>query len=297
VGSAVISLLTDFGLRDPSAAICRGVILGLVPQAQVIDISHEVRKYAVRDGALLLWCALPYLPVGVHVGVIDPGVGTARRPIAIRVGRGDILIGPDNGLLLPATEQLGGMDEVRELVEPGYRLPTVSASFHGRDIFAPAAAHLARGVPFESLGPALDPGTLVRPRWPAPRRTTAGLETFVLYRDTFGNAKFGALASELAAALGPLEPGDPLVVTLGGGSARAGHALRVEQVTWQLTFGAVPAGVPVLYEDSYGRLCLADNQGDAVSRLGLVDDLPVIVARRGGAFAPHASNRQSRPGP
>jgi hypothetical protein len=297
VGSPVISLLTDFGLRDPSAAICRGVILGLVPGAQVIDISHEVRKYAIRDGALLLWCALPYLPVGFHVGVVDPGVGTDRRPIAIRVGRGDVLIGPDNGLLLPATERLADIVEVRELAEPAYRLPTVSASFHGRDVFAPAAAHLARGVPFDSVGPAIDPATLMRADWPAPRRTSSGLETVVLYRDTFGNAKFAALASDLAAAIGPLAPGDSLVVTLGGGrggpggpggpvsrggpGGTVGRAPdRSEPVTWQLTFGAMPPGASVLYEDSYGRLCLADNQGDIVSRLRLEDDQPAIIARR-----------------
>src|SRR5687768_17158823 len=95
----VVSLLTDFGLRDPSAAIMKGVVLGIAPDAEVIDISHEVRKFRIRDGALLLWCALPYLPRGVHVAVVDPGVGTSRRPIALRVDRGDVLIGPDNGLL------------------------------------------------------------------------------------------------------------------------------------------------------------------------------------------------------
>jgi len=282
VASPIVSLLTDFGLRDPSAAICRGVVLDIMPGAQVIDISHEVRKFAIRDGALLLWCALPYLPIGFHVGVVDPGVGTNRRPIAIRVGRGDILIGPDNGLLLPATERLGGIVEVRELAEPAYRLATVSASFHGRDVFAPAAAHLARGVPFDTVGPVVEPATLVRPSWPAPRRTAAGLETVVLYRDTFGNAKFGALASDLVAAIGPLAPGDPLVVTFGGGSSGPSRPRpdRAEAVTWQLTFGAVAPGAAVLYEDSYGRVCLADNQGDAVSRLGLVDDEPAIIGRR-----------------
>ena len=100
----LISLLSDFGLRDPSAAIMRGVVLGIAPDARIVDISHEVRKYAIRDGALLLWCALPYLPVGFHVAVVDPGVGTARLPIAIATGRGDVLIGPDNGLLVAAAE-------------------------------------------------------------------------------------------------------------------------------------------------------------------------------------------------
>ena len=280
--SPLITLLTDFGARDPSAAILHGVIAAIAPDARVIDISHEVRKFAIRDGALLLWCALPYLPIGFHVGVVDPGVGTDRRPIAIRVGRGDILIGPDNGLLLPATERLGGIVEVRELAEPAYRLATVSASFHGRDVFAPAAAHLARGVPFDAVGPVVEPATLVRPSWPAPRRVAAGLDTVVLYRDTFGNAKFGALATDLVAAIGPLAPGDPLVVTFGGGSSEPSRPRpdRAVAVTWQLTFGAVAPGATVLYEDSYGRVCLADNQGDAVSRLGLVDDEPAIIGRR-----------------
>src|SRR4051812_50066480 len=104
----VISLLTDFGARDPSAGILHGVILGIAPEAAIVDISHEVRKFAIRDGALLLWCALPYLPIGVHVAVVDPGVGTARRPIAIRAARGDVLIGPDNGLLIGGCSARGG---------------------------------------------------------------------------------------------------------------------------------------------------------------------------------------------
>src|SRR5262245_64233160 len=104
-----VSLLTDFGSRDVSAAICRAVVLGICPDAEVIDLTHEVRKYAIRDGALALWSALPYLPVGTHVAVVDPGVGTARRPVALLAGRGDVLVGPDNGLLVPAAERLGGI--------------------------------------------------------------------------------------------------------------------------------------------------------------------------------------------
>ena len=151
----VVTLLTDFGLRDVSAAICRSVVLDICPDAEVIDLSHEIRKYAIRDGALALWCALPYAPLGFHVAVVDPGVGTARRPIALRVARGDVLIGPDNGLLVPAAERLGGVVEARLLENPAYRLPLVTSTFHGRDVFAPAAAHLARGASFESLGSAI----------------------------------------------------------------------------------------------------------------------------------------------
>ena len=272
----LITLLTDFGLRDPSAAICHGVILAIAPSARVLDISHEVRNYAVRDGALLLWCALPYLPVGVHVAVVDPGVGTARRPIAVRAGRGDILVGPDNGLLLPVLERIGGFIEAVELAEPAYRLPVVTSSFHGRDIFSPAAAHLANGIELGSFGPRVATGDLVRLHWPQPRIGHGHLETEIIYRDTFGNAKFSALAADLVAAMGSLAAGDRLRLELDGAAA-AGPA--VIEVPWQTTFGDVPKGSPLLYEDSYGRLCLADNQGDVTTRLGLRDDQRAAIRR------------------
>jgi hypothetical protein len=170
----LVSLLSDFGAGDPSAAICKGVILGIAPEAQLIDISHELRKFAIRDGAILLWCALPYLPVGVHVAVVDPGVGTDRLPVAIRTGRGDTLVGPDNGLLLLAPDRLGGVVAAHVLENPAYRLPIVSSSFNGRDIFAPAAAHLALGVPIDALGPSVPVERLVR--LPIPEsRVGAGL--------------------------------------------------------------------------------------------------------------------------
>ncbi|MGZ6313848.1 MAG: SAM hydrolase/SAM-dependent halogenase family protein, partial [Candidatus Limnocylindrales bacterium] len=193
-----ISFLSDFGSRDPSAAIVHGVIRGICPAAEVIDISHEVRKYRVRDGALLLWCALPYLPVGVHLAVIDPGVGTARRGVALRTARGDLLVGPDNGLLLPAAEErLGGLVAAHELAAPAYRLPIVSSSFHGRDVFGPAAAHLAAGVALEALGPPVVPADLVRLHWPAAETSPGRLRAELLYVDTFGNVKLGALAGDL----------------------------------------------------------------------------------------------------
>ena len=267
----VISLLTDFGARDPSAGILHGVILGIAPQASIVDISHEVRKYAIRDGALLLWCALPYLPIGYHVAVVDPGVGTARRPIAIRTGRGDVLIGPDNGLLVGPADRLGGISAVHELTAQAYRLPVVSTSFHGRDIFVPAAAHLANGVPLEHLGPAVDPATLVASPLPQPTRTDHGLATLIVYVDTFGNVKIGATRDELEAAIGPLVAGDPLQVAVAGRPPVA--------IGWRTTFGETPLGTLLLYEDSYGRICLAENQGDAATRLGLVEDQAVEIRR------------------
>ena len=270
-----VSLLTDFGLRDPSAAICRGVVLGIAPDAEIVDISHEVRKYAIRDGALLLWCALPYLPVGAHVAVVDPGVGTERRPLAIRVGRGDHLVGPDNGLLLMAADKLGGVTAAVELRDAAYRLPVVSTSFHGRDIFAPAAAHLALGVPLDRFGPAIDPTNLVRLPIPEPRVTADALETHVIYVDTFGNVKLTALRPALHDALGEVPFGTRVEIEL----RAAGASARRVSATWSDTFGRVGRGEPLLYEDSYGRLCLAVNQGDAAAALGLAEDLALAIRR------------------
>ena len=272
-----ISLLSDFGARDPSAGIMRGVILGICSEANVVDISHEVAKFRVRDGALSLWCALSYLPVGVHVAVVDPGVGTERRPLALRTARGDVLVGPDNGLLLPAAEErLGGLVEVRQLVAPAYRLEPVSSSFHGRDIFAPAAAHLARGVPLEALGPLVPATDLTRLAWPAPGIDAGQLRATVIYVDTFGNLKLGALAGDLAAACGELAGNALLEASwpAPGGAQQVSHRVR-----WARTFGDVPRGEPLLYPDSYGRLCLAINQGSAAERLGLSEDVALTIRR------------------
>lgn len=267
----VVGLVTDFGLRDPSAAIVKGVIVAICQDVRLIDISHEVGRFAIRDGALLLWSALPYLPVGICLAVVDPGVGTARRPIAIRAGRGDVLIGPDNGLLLPALERIGSLVEVRELTNPAFRLEPVSASFHARDIFGPAAGHLAAGAEFGELGPQIDPDALVPLALPRPRVTTGSVETAVIYLDAFGNAKLSALGADLEAALGPLAPGTRLRV------ARAGRSPL--DVAWAATFGEIPAGEPLLYVDSFGRLCLAVNQGSAATAMGLRRDDELRIGR------------------
>jgi hypothetical protein len=273
----IISLLSDFGARDPSAAILHGVIATIAPNARIIDISHEVRKFAIRDGALLLWCALPYLPVGTHVAVVDPGVGTTRRPVAIRTGRGDVLIGPDNGLLSAATDRLGGVASVRLLEAPEYRLPIVSTSFHGRDIFAPAAAHLARGVAIEDLGPALDPTTLVASPIADPIVEPGALRSSIVYVDTFGNVKLAGLRADLEAALGPVRPADPLALMIE--REPDAHERQPLIVSWVAAFGDVAPGSALLYEDSYGRICLADNQGDVAARLDLAEDLGVVIRR------------------
>ncbi|MDQ3870677.1 MAG: SAM-dependent chlorinase/fluorinase [Chloroflexota bacterium] len=268
-----VSLLSDFGARDPSAAICKGVILAIAPEALVVDITHEVAKFQVRDGALLLWCALPYLPIGAHVAVVDPGVGTERLPIAVETVRGDVLVGPDNGLLIPAAERLGGIASAHVLDNPEYRLPIVSASFHGRDLFSPAAAHVSLGVPVHVLGRSLDPRSLVRLNWPQPQIGEGELGTGVIYVDTFGNLKLSAEPSQLTAALGPLSPGERLQLRVGAAARQAIPAI------WVDTFGRVPTGDFLVYEDSYGRLCIAQNQGSAAERLGLAADARLWIAR------------------
>jgi len=273
-GRPIVSITTDFGARDPSTAICKGVVLTIAPQVTLIEITSEIPKFQVRDGALVLWCALPFLPVGVHVAVVDPGVGTERLPIALATVRGDVLIGPDNGLLIPAAERLGGIVAAHAIEDPAYRLSAVSTSFHGRDIFAPAAAHVALGVPVAALGRALEPAALARLDWPQPRVADGALETAVVYVDSFGNAKLAGEPADLVAAVGPLTPGDLLLVIVAGAGAARSH-----EVPWVETFGAVVPGAPLLYEDSYGRLCLAANQASVAGLLDLHDGAHLAIRR------------------
>lgn len=252
------------------------MILSIVPDARIVDISHEVRKFAIRDGALLLWCVLPYLPVGSHVAVVDPGVGTERRPIALRVARGDVLIGPDNGLLTAGAARLGGVVEARLLESDAFRLPQVSTSFHGRDIFAPAAAHLAAGAAFEAVGPALAVATIVPSPIADPVVEAGCLRSSVVYVDTFGNVKLAGQRADLEDAIGPVRSGDRLELAL---APHADEQPRVETVHWRGTFGDAEPGETLLYEDSYGRICLAQNQGDAATHLGVAEDREVTIRR------------------
>jgi S-adenosylmethionine hydrolase len=268
-----ISFLSDFGTDGP-APICRGVMLGIAPDAQIVDIGHNIRKYAIRDGAFLFWCAVPYLPAGVHVGVVDPGVGTDRRPIAILTARGDRFIGPDNGLFMPATERVGGIVEARVLENRDLWLPVTSSTFHGRDIFSPVGAHLALGEAFDSVGPRIDPATLERLPLPPVHVVPGRLETGVVYVDTFGNVKLSALAADVIAALGPLGAGDRLAIVIG-----EPPGTRRLEIPWATTFGDRGDGEALVYEDAYARVCIAVNRGSAADALGLTEDLAVAIRR------------------
>ena len=268
----VITFLTDFGPAAP--AVCRGVMFRICPDANVIDISHQVPRYSIRDGAGSLVFALPHMPVGTHVAVVDPGVGTERRAVALKAERGDVLIGPDNGLLVPAAEALGGIVEARSIENRDLMLPVVTSSFHGRDLFAPVAAHVANGVPFETVGPTIPVGDLVRLPVVRPTIHEGVLETSIVHILIFGNVTFAGTPADLESAIGPLEPGRPLVVEF---AEHAGLPASEERTIWERTFGRVPVGSSLLMSDSEGHLSLADNQGDAARRLGLALDQPARI--------------------
>jgi S-adenosylmethionine hydrolase len=264
-----ISLTTDYGLDDGFVAACHGVIATIAPAVRVIDVSHTVPPQDIRRAGAVLQATLPYLPPAVHLVVVDPGVGTARRPIVVRTSADELLVGPDNGLLPLVADARGGVTAAHELSAPEYRLPMVSATFHGRDVFAPAAAHLALGVAPAELGQELAVDSLVRLAPPVDTSIEIGsITTSVHTVDRFGNIQFDSDQSGLAAA--EIGHGELVSCTVSGQAviATVGH-----------TFGDVPVGQSVLYPDSAGRLALAINGGSAAATLAARTGDPVIVSR------------------
>lgn len=264
-----ISFTTDYGLVDPFVGVCHGVIARIAPHARVIDVCHGVARGDVGGGALVLADCVAYLPDGVHLAVVDPGVGTDRRAVAVRAGDGQLLVGPDNGLLLPAADRLGGVEGAWELTSADHQVRPVSRTFHGRDIFAPAAAHLAAGTPPERLGPGCDPSGLVRPDSSSPLRADGQLAGEVVTVDTFGNAALNMDGDELRRA--GLAPGDHVVVRIDDHHADA---------TIASAFADVADGDLAVLVDSFGRASLAVNRGDAAQRLHLRRGTQVTVSRR-----------------
>lgn len=258
-----ISLCTDYGYSDGFVAACHGVIARIAPHARVLDVTHAVPPGDVRRGSVILADTLRWLPPAVHVAVVDPGVGTGRRGIALVSGdAGDavsaVLIGPDNGLLLPAAHTLGGVRAAYELTDSAYRLPTLSATFHGRDIFAPAAAHLACGVSPDALGPAVNPKSLVT--LPAPLCQVDGqrIQVEVLNVDHFGNVALAAGTDELEA-----------IGLRTGATATLRWPTGTEPVLVGTTFADVAQGELVLLVDSAGHLAVACRGSSAADRTGL----------------------------
>jgi S-adenosylmethionine hydrolase len=266
----LVTFLTDFGLRDPSAGVLTGVVLSIAPEARTLDLSHAIPPFDVEAGAEALVESLVHLPVGAHVAVVDPGVGTERRPIAIRCGRGDVLIGPDNGLLLPAAAALGGALAAVILDDERWWGASRSHTFHGRDLFAPVAAHLAAGISFGALGTPINIEALV-PATAIPVTITDGeLRTAVRIVDGFGTLVLAGDHSTIESALGALVPGTALTLSVAGKPVKA---------VWATRFGDVAVGEPLCYIDSTGRLALAINLGSAAERFGAGRRVPVIIRR------------------
>jgi S-adenosyl-L-methionine hydrolase (adenosine-forming) len=255
--AAPLTLLTDYGLQDEYVGVCHGVIAGIAPEARVIDLTHGVPRHDIRSGALALRRALPFTPPGVHVAVVDPGVGGPRRGVALRCGD-RLLVGPDNGLLMPAAEHLGGVTEAVDLARSPWVLEPVSATFHGRDVFAPVAAHLALGERLVDAGDPLPPEQLVALTLPEPRREGVALVAHALAFDAYGNVLLDASGGDLPTAER---------VEIAGRWVARGR-----------TFGDVPDGELLLYEDSSGTLALAVNGGSARDELGLRLDDEIRIA-------------------
>jgi S-adenosyl-L-methionine hydrolase (adenosine-forming) len=273
-----VSLLTDYGLDDEFVGVVKSVIRDLAPHATMVDLTHGIRPFDVRAGSLALARAISYVAEGVVLAVVDPGVGTNRKAIAVEVGDGaGVLVGPDNGLLAPAVALAGGATRAVELDNPRYHLEAPGVTFAGRDIFAPAAAHLCNGVDLAELGAPLDSALLVPGMIALPRTESDGIHAEVLWVDRFGNCQLNVGPDELA-ALTDGRDGD--VVTVVCGDERRSARL----VT---TFGELTTGTVGLVVDSQGMYALALDRRSAASELSLgPGDAVVLSASSDEAPAP-----------
>jgi S-adenosylmethionine hydrolase len=263
--AAVVTFLSDYGRDDDFVGVCHGVIATIAPEARVIDVTHGIDRHDVRSGALVLRRALPYFPAGVHLAVVDPEVGGERRAVAVRAAEEDrILVGPDNGVLALAVDRFGGAVEAVDIGHSPHRLEPSSATFHGRDLFAPVTAHLAAGAPLAEAGDPVDPADLSTLYIPAARRDDhGGLVAHALAFDRFGNVMLDVEHPELA-----------------GSGLKLGHRVTIndELAHYARTFTDVPPGELLLYEDAYRTLALAVNRGSAALHLGLELDSEVRIS-------------------
>jgi S-adenosyl-L-methionine hydrolase (adenosine-forming) len=260
-----VGFLTDYGLEDGFVAVCHGVVGRIAPEARIVDIGHLVPAYDVRRGAAVLARAAPYLDPAVFLAVVDPGVGSDRRSIALST-ESSVLVGPDNGLLLPAADRLGGVRRAVVLDRDALFAQPVSATFHGRDVFAPVAAHLFTGTGLDDVGSPIDPAGLVR--LPEPRVVAIGdgVEAEVVDVDHYGNLQLAAAWEDLDATHGKT------VRVETASTADVAHVGR--------QFASVGSGELVVYADSDGRVAVAINGGSAAARLAAGPGDVVRVSRR-----------------
>jgi S-adenosylmethionine hydrolase len=261
----VVGLLSDFGLKDSYVAEVKAVILRICPDAQIVDISHEVTKFDVRMGAFLLASAVPYFPKGtVHVAVVDPGVGTKRRPIIVETKRG-FLVGPDNGVLMLAAEK-EGVKNVFMIDNPRFMLAKVSKTFHGRDVFAPVAAFLAKGRLPSEMGPRIT--NYAVPDFSKPLTKKSALTGMVLHVDDFGNTITNISSNELERI--KAKTGDRLLVKLG----KMSHMIK-----YCSAYGEVGANELLAIVGGHGFLEISVNQGDAAERLDVTAGTHIGIKR------------------
>lgn len=259
-----ISFLSDFGHADEFVGVVHGVIERIAPGTRVIDIGHEVARGNVRAGALMLLRSIQYLPDGVVLAVVDPGVGTERRGVAVQTGRG-YFVGPDNGVLAPAVAMVGGALQAVSLESAEFRLPFHGSSFDGRDVFAPAAAVLASGeATLDELGPTVDPGSLMSLLLPLVDHGDGVVQGEVWWVDGFGNAQTNISPEDLA--LIGVDPGDRVVLQVGS---------SVHEMEWAPTYGSVDRGTPLVHADAHGLMTVAVREGSASSSLKLHTGLSV----------------------
>jgi S-adenosylmethionine hydrolase len=251
-----ISFLSDFGHDDEFVGVVHSVIRELAPHAAVIDLTHSIPPFDVRAGALALARSVQYVAPGVILAVVDPGVGTDRRGVAIEVGGGaGVFVGPDNGLLASAVAMAGGAERAVELTNEVYRLPAPGPTFAGRDIFGPAAAHLASGVPLEELGPLVETHTLLPGVLPLTRVEGDSLIAEILWVDRYGNAQLNVDPDEIA------HYGDAVLLRFGEGTVRTAKRAH--------TYGAINRGEVGLVVDSYGLVSICIDRQSAAGELGL----------------------------
>lgn len=267
-----IVFMTDFGVMDDAVAICRGVMYSIVPSVRIVDLTHQVAPFSILDGARFLFGATPYYPAGtVFVVVVDPGVGSTRKAIIARSKRGQYFVLPDNGLLT-LVEQRDGIAAVREITNPEWMIGSkLSSTFHGRDIFSPVGAHLARGDDWSKVGPEMPVEDLVRLNWKIAKVDDRSLNAEVIATDgPFGNLVTNVDADEFL-KLG-YQRGEDVPVTVGG------KAMKIKFVK---TFSDVPFNTPLLYIDSRGRLGLAVNQNSFAASYGIKPPVTLFIPRAG----------------
>jgi S-adenosyl-L-methionine hydrolase (adenosine-forming) len=264
-----VSFLSDYGLDDEFVGVVKSVVRDMAPHVTVVDLTHGIRPFDIRGGSLALARAIPYVAEGIVLAVVDPGVGTSRRAVAIEVAEGaGVLVGPDNGLLAPAVAIVGGADRAVELSNPDHHLTAPGATFAGRDVFAPVAAHLANGVDLAELGPAVDIDVLLPGMIPLPRSEADGVHAEVLWVDRFGNCQLNVGPDDLTPGI------DVWAVTISDERRAARLAT---------SFGELGPGSVGLVLDSHGMYALALDQrsaagelhlatGDAV-RLSIIDEV------------------------